>query len=105
MFDGSGECYIKQASSNKLPKKNIYARLINEVSIIGIYVNSNNDGFKESLNSKIYVDKSGMIEITNSLLDTKQKCMCISRPGRFGKSMVIVMLIAYYCKIEKITRL
>ena len=49
---------------------------------MGIYVNPNNDGFKESLNSKIYVDKSGMIEVTNSLLDTKQKCMCISRPRR-----------------------
>ena len=65
---------------------------------MGIYVNPNNDGFKESLNSKIYVDKSGMIEITNSLLDTKQKCMCISRPRRFGKTMVIDMLIAYYSK-------
>ena len=39
---------------------------------MGIYVNPNNDGFKQSLNSKIYVDKSGMIEITNSLLDTEQ---------------------------------
>ena len=65
---------------------------------MGIYVNPNNDGFKESLNSKIYVDKSGMIEVCNNLLDTKQKCMCISRPRRFGKSMGIDMLIAYYSK-------
>ena len=65
---------------------------------MGIYVNPNNDGLKESLNSKIYVDKSGMIEVTNSLLDTKQKCMCISRPRRFGKSMNIDLLIAYYSK-------
>ena len=65
---------------------------------MGIYVNPNNDGFKQSLNSKIYVDKSGMIEITNSLLDTRQNCMCISRPRRFGKSMGIDLLIAYYSK-------
>ena len=65
---------------------------------MGIYVNPNNDGLKESLNSKIYVDKSGMIEVTNSLLDTKQKCMCISRPRRFGKSMGIDLLKAYYSK-------
>ena len=65
---------------------------------MGIYVNPNNDGFKQSLNSKIYVDKSGMIEITNSLLDTRQNCMCISRPRRFGKSMGIDLLVAYYCK-------
>ena len=65
---------------------------------MGIYVNPNNDGFKQSLNSKIYVDKSGMIEITNSLLDTRQNCMCISRPRRFGKSMGIDLLVAYYSK-------
>ena len=65
---------------------------------MGIYVNPNNDGLKQSLNSKIYVDKSGMIEVTNSLLDTRQNCMCISRPRRFGKSMNIDLLIAYYSK-------
>ena len=65
---------------------------------MGIYVNPNNDGFKQALNSKIYVDKSGMIEITNSLLDTEQKCMCISRPRRFGKSMGVNLLVAYYSK-------
>ena len=65
---------------------------------MGIYVNPNNDGLKQALNSKIYVDKSGMIEVTNSLLDTEQKCMCISRPRRFGKSMGINLLVAYYSK-------
>ena len=65
---------------------------------MGIFVNPNNDGFKESLNSKIYVDKSGMLEVTNSLLDSRQKCMCISRPRRFGKSMGVDLLVAYYSK-------
>ena len=65
---------------------------------MGIFVNPNNDGFKESLNSQIYVDKSGMIEITNNLLDSRQKCMCISRPRRFGKSMAKDLLVAYYSK-------
>ena len=65
---------------------------------MGIFVNPNNDGFKQALNSKIYIDKSGMIEITNNLLDTEQKCMCISRPRRFGKSMGINLLAAYYSK-------
>ncbi len=65
---------------------------------MGLYVNPNNDGFKKALNSKIYVDKSGMIEITNNLLDTEQNCMCISRPRRFGKSMGVNLLVAYYSK-------
>ena len=91
----------KKACSNisyLLPTNAEYARLINEVSKMGIYVNPNNDGLKQALNSKIYVDKSGMIEVTNSLLDTEQKCMCISRPRRFGKSMGINLLVAYYSK-------
>jgi hypothetical protein len=81
-----------------LPKNLDYAKLIIEVGKMGLYVNPNNDGFKQALNSKIYVDKSGMIEITNNLLDTEQKCMCISRPRRFGKSMGINLLVAYYSK-------
>ena len=91
----------KKACSNisyLLPTNAEYARLINEVSKMGIYVNPNNDGLKQALNSKIYVDKSGIIEITNNLLDTEQNCMCISRPRRFGKSMGINLLIAYYSK-------
>ena len=65
---------------------------------MGIYVNPNNEGFKTSLRSKIYVDKSGIIEITNELLDTEQRFMCVSRPRRFGKSMGINLLTAYYSK-------
>jgi hypothetical protein len=87
-----------------LPIKQEYAKLINEVSKMGIYVNPNNDGLKQSLNSKIYVDKSGMIEVTNSLLDTRQNCMCISRPRRFGKSMGINLLVAYYRTDYKILK-
>ena len=52
---------------------------------MGIYLNPSSIGFKRSLNSEIYVDKTGLIEKTNALLDTEQKFICISRPRRFGK--------------------
>ena len=65
---------------------------------MGYNVNPNNDGFKEALNDKIYVDKSEMLLVTNELLDTKRKFMCVSRPRRFGKSMAVDLLIAYYSK-------
>ena len=39
---------------------------------MGIYVNPGNTAFKEALNSMIYVDKSGLISYTNSVLNTKQ---------------------------------
>lgn len=63
---------------------------------MGSYLNPGNKGFRESLNSAIYVDKSALIEQTNSVLNTRQKFMCVSRPRRFGKSMAADMLAAYY---------
>ena len=65
---------------------------------MGIYINPKNIAFIESLNSKIYVDKTGLLEYTNSVLSTEQKYLCISRPRRFGKSIAAKMLAAYYCK-------
>ena len=50
------------------------------------------------LASKIYVDKTGLIEYTNSVLDTTDAYICNSRPRRFGKSYAANMLAAYYSK-------
>lgn len=54
---------------------------------MGSYLNPGSKGFRESLNSEIYVDKTGLLEKTNEVLDTRQKFLCVSRPRRFGKSM------------------
>ena len=47
---------------------------------MGIFVNPGNASFIESLNSEIYVDKSGLISVTNKRINTKQKYICVSRP-------------------------
>lgn len=60
------------------------------------YLSPGSKGFRESLESEIYVDKSRLIEKTNSLINTRQKFICVSRPRRFGKSMAADMLAAYY---------
>lgn len=65
---------------------------------MGIYLNPGNDLFEMSVNSKIYVDKSMLINMTNSALRTDNRHICISRPRRFGKSMAANMLTAYYSK-------
>ena len=65
---------------------------------MGIYVNPGNISFQEAINSKIYVDKSGLIPYTNSVIRTRQKNLCVSRPRRFGKSMAADMLVAYYSR-------
>ncbi|MDE6618933.1 MAG: AAA family ATPase, partial [Lachnospiraceae bacterium] len=63
---------------------------------MGIYLNPGNDGFGEAIHSKIYVDKTGLIACTNEFIGTEQKFVCVSRPRRFGKSMALKMLAAYY---------
>ena len=65
---------------------------------MGIYLNPGNKGFWQSVHSEIYVDKTGLITQTNRYLNTEQKYICVSRPRRFGKSMALKMLAAYYSR-------
>ena len=65
---------------------------------MGLFVNPDNRAFQDAIASKIYVDKTAMLEFTNEVLETQQKFICNSRPRRFGKSMAANMLAAYYSK-------
>lgn len=67
-----------------------------QYNLRGVYVNPGPDKFIESINSDIYIDKTGLIGYTNSVLETKQKYICFSRPRRFGKTMAAEMISAYY---------
>ncbi len=62
---------------------------------MGIYLHPGNEGFREILATE-YVDKSGLIEVVNRTVGTRQKLTCVSRPRRFGKSYAAQMLCAYY---------
>ena len=53
---------------------------------MGIYLNPDNQDFYMSYNDDIYVDKSMLIEYTNSRLNKASRFICVSRPRRFGKS-------------------
>ena len=65
---------------------------------MGRFVNPDNRAFQAALNSKIYVDKTGLLEYTNSVLNSTNAYICNSRPRRFGKSITANMLTAYYSK-------
>ena len=67
---------------------------------MGGYLNPGSDLFRMALDSEIFVDKSGLIEKTNRCVRTLQRYMCVSRPRRFGKSMALDMLAAYYNRGE-----
>lgn len=63
---------------------------------MGVYLNRGNALFMRARRSEIYIDKSEMIEYLNSIIDTEQEYVCVSRPRRFGKSMTANMISAYY---------
>jgi hypothetical protein len=47
---------------------------------MGIYVNKGTKKFERAINSDIYIDKTGLIEYTNSVINTEQSWICSSRP-------------------------
>ena len=63
---------------------------------MGTYLNPGEMRFQMAINSEIYVDKSEMIGYLNTLVNTNQRYVCVSRPRRFGKTMAADMLCAYY---------
>ena len=60
---------------------------------MGLFVNPDNSAFQAALNAKIYVDKTGLINYTNSVLESTDAFICNSRPRRFGKSITADMII------------
>ena len=66
---------------------------------MGIYLNPDNSIFSESYNDEIFVDKSMLISYTNHCIKKyNKKNICVSRPRRFGKSVNLNMLSAYYSR-------
>jgi hypothetical protein len=66
---------------------------------MGLYLNLKNDNFISYYNDDIFVDKSMIIsKVNDSLNKASKKFMCVTRPRRFGKTLALSMLNAYYSK-------
>lgn len=65
---------------------------------MGMFVNPNAAAFQCAVNSEVYIDKTGLLEYTNKVLGTNARFICNSRPRRFGKSVTVDTLTAYYSK-------
>ena len=65
---------------------------------MGRFLNPDNAAFKRTLNSKIYIDKTELLDFTNQVINTNAAFICNSRPRRFGKSVTADMITAYYSK-------
>ena len=63
---------------------------------MGTYLNPGKQSFQMAVNSEIFVDKTEMIQYLNTVLNTQQRYVSVSRPRRFGKTMAADMICAYY---------
>ena len=78
----------------------IWKRIRTQEVTMRRYLNPGMESFEKSVNSEIYVDKTGLVGYTNRVMNTVQGYVCVSRPRRFGKSMAANMLAAYYDRSE-----
>ena len=63
---------------------------------MGTYFNPNNGSFREDSGSRIYIDKTGLLNELNQVIGTSEKCISLSHARRFGKSQAAGMMDAYY---------
>ncbi len=63
---------------------------------MGMYLNPGSSRFEMAVHSPIFIDKTPMISYLNSIINTSQRFVSVSRPRRFGKTMAADMICAYY---------
>ncbi len=63
---------------------------------MGKYLNPGKAAFERAVRSEVFVDKTRMLAFLNSVVGTQQQYVSVSRPRRFGKTMAISMVCAYY---------
>ena len=63
---------------------------------MGTYLNPGKAAYQMAVNSEIFIDKTEMIQYINSVVNTQQRFVSVSRPRRFGKTMAADMICAYY---------
>lgn len=72
---------------------------------MGLYLNPGNESFAKLVQSGSYVDKTGLISYMNRCINKEKNRIASSRPRRFGKTIAVRMLTAYYsrnCDSKKI---
>lgn len=57
------------------------------------------DAYCREVNSPYFVDKSGLLKELIPMIDTSTNCLCITRPRRFGKSVMANMIAAFFSRV------
>ena len=68
---------------------------------MGIYLNciAPYEKYKRMASDKYFIDKSALIEELFPILSGEQPYICITRPRRFGKTVMANMIAAYFGKV------
>lgn len=65
---------------------------------MGMYFNPGARSLAKIVNSDIFVDKSLVLTVLDRKFDTSDSFLCVSRPRRFGKSVVGSIISAFYSR-------
>ena len=63
---------------------------------MGTYFNPDNESFRRAIKSKIYIDKTGLLNELNQRIGSEDNCISLSHARRFGKSQAASMIESYY---------
>ena len=71
-----------------------------QVRYMGVYLNntSSYEAYRKVKNSPYFVDKSHILTKIIPRIETSENCLCITRPRRFGKSVIANMMAAFFSK-------
>jgi hypothetical protein len=67
---------------------------------MGIYLDCKiaYDAYKTMVKSPYFVDKTLMLSEISSMIDTSERYICITRPRRFGKTVMASMIASFFSK-------
>ncbi len=65
---------------------------------MGRFINPGYEAFEMSRNFDCFVDKSMLLSELNKLVNKEKRFICVSRPRRFGKTIMARILSAYYTR-------
>lgn len=65
---------------------------------MGLYLNPRNNVLLADMRQEIYIDKSMVMTKLNQVFGSSQSRICVSRPRRFGKTMLANLIAAYYSR-------
>ncbi len=67
---------------------------------MGYYLNPSSPRYEKLKKSKVFVDKTDILEILNENLGKEKSFFCLSRPRCFGKSVTAQMICSYYARCQ-----